>query len=43
MHSSTLAAKLAELGIESSFSRPRVGNDNAYAESLFRIMEYYDS
>lgn len=43
MRSSTLAAKLAELGIERSFSRPRVSNDNAYAESLFRTMKYHDS
>ena len=40
MRSSTLAAKLLELGIEQSFSRPRVSNDNAYAESLFRTMKY---
>lgn len=34
MRSYTLAAKLKELGIGMSFSRPRVSNDNAYAESL---------
>jgi len=43
MRSSTLAAKLAELGVGRSFSRPRVSNDNAYAESLFRTMKYHDS
>jgi len=43
MRSSTLAAKLVELGIERSFSRPRVSNDNAYAESLFRTMKYHHS
>jgi putative transposase len=43
MRSSTLAAKLVELGIERSFSRPRVSNDNAYAESLFRTMKYHQS
>jgi transposase InsO family protein len=43
MRSTTLAAKLAELGIERSFSRPRVSNDNAYAESLFRTMKYHQS
>ena len=43
MRSSTLAAKLRELGIERSFSRPRVSNDNAYAESLFRTMKYHHS
>ena len=27
---------MAELGISLSFSRPRVSNDNAFAESIFR-------
>jgi len=43
MRSFTLAAKLAELGVASSFSRPRVSNDNAYAESWFRTMKYHQS
>jgi putative transposase len=43
MRSTTLAAKLLEHGIERSFSRPRVSNDNAYAESLFRTMKYHHS
>ena len=43
MRSTTLAAKLAELGIKRSFSRPRVSNDNAYAESWFRTMKYHQS
>ena len=43
MRSITLAAKLVELGIERSFSRPRVSNDNAYTESLFRTMKYHQS
>ena len=43
MRSYTLAAKMAELGISLSFSRPRVSNDNAYAESLFRTMKYRQS
>ena len=43
MRSFMLAAKLAELGVASSFSRPRVSNDNAYAESLFRTMKYHQS
>jgi len=43
MRSYTSAAKLAELGIEMSFSRPRVSNDNAYAESLFRTLKYHQS
>ena len=28
------------LGVMPSFSRPRVSNDNAYAESLFRTAKY---
>ena len=43
MRSYTLAAKLAELGIETSFSRPRVSNANAYAESLFRTLQYHQT
>jgi len=43
MRSYTLAAKLSELGIEMSFSRPRVSNDNAYTESLFRTLKYHQS
>ena len=37
MKDATLLHTLDELGIDPSFSRPRVGNDNAYAEALFRI------
>ncbi|MDH6156684.1 transposase InsO family protein [Janthinobacterium sp. CG_23.4] len=36
MKGSTMLATLEKLGIMPSFSRPRVSNDNAYAESLFR-------
>ena len=43
MRSYTLAAKMAELGICLSFSRPRVSNDNAYVESWFRTMKYHQS
>lgn len=43
MRSYALAAKMAELGISLSFSRPRVSNDNAYAESWFRTMKYHQS
>jgi putative transposase len=43
MRSFTLAAKMAELGVSLSFSRPRVSNDNAYAESWFRTMKYHQS
>ncbi len=37
---STLRAKLEHLGVTSSFSRPRVSNDNPYSESLFRTCKY---
>ena len=43
MRSSKLAAKMRELGISLSFSRPGVRNDNAYAESLFKTMKYHQS
>ena len=43
MRSFTLAAKLSELGVTRSFSRPGVSNDNAFAESLFRTMKYHHS
>ena len=38
--SSTLRVKLEELGLKSSFSRPRVSDDNPYSESLFRTTKY---
>jgi transposase InsO family protein len=37
---STLLATLAHLGIAPSYSRPRVSDDNAYAETLFRTLKY---
>lgn len=40
MKGATMLATLEKLGIVSSFSRPRVSNDNAYAESLFRTCKY---
>ena len=40
MKGSTYLAKLAELGIRPSYSRPGVSDDNAYAESLFRTCQY---
>ncbi len=40
MKSFTMLAKMYELGICSSFSRPRVSNDNPYSESLFRTLKY---
>jgi putative transposase len=35
-----LAAQLDELGVQSSFSRPRVSNDNPYSEALFKTLKY---
>lgn len=40
MKGSTMLAALQNLGVMPSFSRPRVSNDNAYAESLFRTAKY---
>ncbi|MBA0216956.1 hypothetical protein H0248_06185 [Pectobacterium brasiliense] len=40
MKSQTLQMKPHELAIRPSHSRPRVSNDNAYVESLFRTLEY---
>ncbi len=37
---STLRAKLEALGVEPSYSRPRVSDDNAFSESLFRTAKY---
>lgn len=43
MKASTMKAKLEELGVLPSYSRPRVSNDNAFIESLFRVLKYqYD-
>jgi putative transposase len=36
----TFKAKMDELGITSSYSRPRVSDDNPYVESLFRTVKY---
>ena len=38
--SSTLRSKMEWLGIEPSYSRPRVSNDNAMSEALFRTTKY---
>lgn len=35
-----MLATMRELGVLPSFSRPRVSNDNAYAEALFRTAKY---
>jgi putative transposase len=40
MKSQTMRVKLEELGISPSYSRPRVSNDNAFSESLFRTLKY---
>lgn len=41
MKSMTMHSKMVDLGVISSRSRPRVSNDNAYSESLFRTVKYY--
>lgn len=41
--SSTLKATMEWLGIDPSYSRPRVSNDNAYPESLFKTAKYRPS
>ncbi|MET3124858.1 putative transposase [Oxalobacteraceae bacterium GrIS 2.11] len=40
MKGATMLATLENLGVAASFSRPRVSNDNAYAESLFHTCKY---
>jgi len=40
MKGATLLATLTQLGIMSSFSRPRVSDDNPYSEALFRTLKY---
>lgn len=40
MKSQTMKAKLEELSVSPSHSRPRVSNDNPYSESLFRTIKY---
>ena len=40
MKAATFLATLEKLGIHSSFSRPRVSNDNPYSESLFKTLKY---
>lgn len=43
LKSQTVMQKLHDLGISSSHSRPRVSNDNAFVESLFRTLKYCPS
>lgn len=40
MKSATMLAKLQNLGVATSFSRPSVSNDNPFSESLFRTLKY---
>ena len=40
MRGATLESRLEEMGVLSSFSRPRVSKDNPYSESLFRTVKY---
>ncbi len=40
MKASTFLGLLETLGIQSSFSRPRVSNDNPYSEAMFRTLKY---
>ena len=40
MKASTMLVTLQRLGVLPSFSRPRVSDDNAYSESLFRTLKY---
>ena len=40
MKGATLKAKLEELGIMASYSRPQVSNDNPYSESIFKTAKY---
>jgi len=40
MKGATLLATLQALGVATSFSRPRVSDDNPYSEALFRTLKY---
>lgn len=40
LKATTVLAMLHNLGVKPSYSRPRVSDDNAYAESLFRTAKY---
>ena len=40
LKATTVLAMLQWLGVTTSYSRPRVSDDNAYAESLFRTAKY---
>ena len=40
LKATTALAMLNWLGVKPSYSRPRVSDDNAYAEALFRTAKY---
>ena len=40
MKGATMLETMRQLNVVSSYSRPRVSNDNAYAESIFRTCKY---
>jgi transposase InsO family protein len=40
MKGQTLLAKLRDLGVTSTFSRPHTSDDNPFSEALFRTMKY---
>jgi len=40
MKGATMLAKLQDLGVATSFSRPSVSNDNPFSESVFRTAKY---
>jgi len=40
MKAQTVRAKMEELGVLPSYSRPRVSDDNPYSEALFRTLKY---
>ena len=40
MKGSTMLATMQKLGIQASFSRPHVSNDNPFSEALFRTLKY---
>lgn len=41
MRSRTLAQMLVDLGVEASFSRPQVSNDNPFSEAHFKTLKYW--
>ncbi len=43
MKGNTMLAKLEQLGVMPSFSRPSVSDDNAFAESVIRTVKYHPS